>query len=91
MEPKKSKERSFSLELRSKSDLKSVSIPNGSRENVLVEGIIGELVQIRFTDGVVLEIMGRKGVLRIDVTEDEVKQSKMKEPAKGGETDDREN
>lgn len=91
MEPKKSKERFFSLELKSKSDLKSVSIPNGSRENVLVEGTIGELVQIGFTDGIVLAIMGEKGVLRIDVTEDEVTQSKTKEPAKGGETNDREN
>lgn len=85
MEPKKSKERFFSLELKSKSDLKSVSIPNGSRENVLVEGTIGELVQIGFTDGIVLAIIGEKGVLRIDVTEDEVTQSKTKEPAKGGE------
>ena len=90
MEPKTSKERSFSLELKSKSHLKSVSIPNGARENVLVEGTIGELIQIGFAEGIVLEIMGEKGVLRIDITEDEVTQSKKKEP-KGGETNGREN
>lgn len=91
MEPKTSRERFFSLELKSKSGLKSVSIPNGSRENVLVEGTIGELVQVGFNDGIVLEIMGEKGVLRIDVTEDEVTQSKTKELVKGGETNGREN
>lgn len=90
MEPKTSKERSFSLELKSKSHLKSVSIPNGTRENVLVEGTIGELIQIGFAEGIVLEIMGEKGVLRIDITEDEVTQSKKKEP-KGGETNGPEN
>lgn len=85
MEPKTSKERFFSLELKSKSDLKSVSIPNGARENVLVEGTIGELIQIGFAEGVVLEIMGKKGILRIDITEDEVTQDKTKEPTKGSE------
>ncbi len=83
MEPKTSKERFFSLELKSKSDLKSVSIPNGSRENVLVEGTIGRLIQVGFTEGVVLEVVGEKGVLRLDVTEDEVTQDKAKEPKKG--------
>ena len=95
MEPKTSKERFFSLELKSKSDLKSVCIPNGSRENVLVEGTIGELVQIRFADDMVLEIMGEKGVLRIDITEDEVAKNSASrvatEPIKGGETNGREN
>ena len=82
MEPKTIKERFFSLELKSKSDLKSISIPNGARENVLVEGTIGELVQIGFAEGIALEIMGEKGVLRIDITEDEVTQNRMKEPTK---------
>jgi len=85
MEPKTSKERFFSLELKSKSDLKSVSIPKEERENVLIEGTIGELIQIGFTEGVVLEIIGEKGVLRIDITEDEVTQNKTKKPARGSE------
>lgn len=79
MEPKTNKERFFSLELKSKLDLKSVCIPNGARENVLVEGTIGELIQIGFAEGIVLEIVGEKGVLRMDVTEDEVTQSKTKD------------
>ncbi len=85
MEPKTCKERFFSLELKSKSDLKSVSIPNGARENVLIEGTIGKLLQIGFAEGIVLEITGEKGVLRIDVNEDEVTQSKTRKPTKGSE------
>ena len=85
MELKTSKERFFSLELKSKLDLKSVCIPNEARENVLVEGTIGKLVQIGFAEGVVLEIRGEKGVLQIDITEDEVTQSKTKETAEGSE------
>ncbi len=78
MEP--SKERSFSLELKSKSNLKSVSIPNGASENVLVEGTIGKLIRIGFAEGIVLEIVGEKGVLRIDIKEDEATQSKARDP-----------
>ena len=85
MEPNTSRERVFSLELKSKADLKSVSIPNGARDNVLVEGTIGELVQIGFAEGIVLEILGDKGVLRIDVTEDEVTQSRTTGGTKGSE------
>lgn len=95
MEPKTSKERFFSLELKSKSDLKSVCIPNGSRENVLVEGTIGELVQIGFAEGIILEIVGEKGVLRIDISEDEITQSNasraVTEPTEGGERNGRKN
>lgn len=75
MDPKTSKERFFSVELKSKSDLRSVSVTNGSHEDVLVEGTIGELVQVGFTEGIVLEIVGEKGVLRIDVSEDEIARS----------------
>jgi hypothetical protein len=89
MEPKISKERFFSAELQSKSDLKSVTIHDGTRENVLVEGSIGELVHIVFTEGIILEIAGKKGVLRIDITEEEIAQRKtsstLTETSEGGE------
>lgn len=89
MKPKASKERFFSVELKSKSDLRNVSVTNGPRENVLVEGTIGELVQIGFTEGIILEIVGEKGVLRIDISEDEITQSNASntktKPTEGGE------
>ena len=40
---------------------------------MLLEGAIGELVQATFTEGIILEIMGKNGVLRVDLREDEIK------------------
>lgn len=48
----------------------------GGYENVLVEGTLGKLQHAAFTDGVVLEVMGDKGVLRINLTKDEIKEEK---------------
>jgi hypothetical protein len=69
----KSKERVFSVELKSKRNLKNVTLANGSSDSVLVEGTIGELVQASFAEGVILEVVGKNGVLRIDLGEDEIK------------------
>ena len=76
------KERFFSLELESKANLKSVTMPNGGLENVLIEGTIGYLRQATFVDGVVLEVLCDKGVLRINLTRDEIKEKKQEEEAK---------
>ena len=73
MQENSGKERFFSVELGSKSDLKSISLANGSPgENVLVEGTIGYLRRAGFAEGVLLEVVGSRGVLRINVTEDEI-------------------
>ena len=72
------KERSFSVELKSKASLKNVTLSNGNRENVLVEGTIGELQRAEFTEGIVLEVAGDKGILRINITPDEIKQKESR-------------
>lgn len=69
------KERVFSVELKSKRNLKNVTLENGSRGSVLVEGTIGELVQATFAEGIILEVIGKNGVLRIDLGEDEIKKT----------------
>jgi len=69
----KNKERVFSVELKSKRNLKNVTLTNGSSDSVLVEGTIGELVQATFAEGIILEVVGKKGILRIDLEEDEIK------------------
>jgi hypothetical protein len=66
------KERVFSVELKSKRNLKSVTLTNGSSDSVLVEGTIGKLVQASFAEGIILEIVGKKGVLRVDLGEEEI-------------------
>jgi hypothetical protein len=69
------KERVFSVELKSKRNLKSVTLTNGSSDSVLVEGTIGELVHATFAEGIILEVVGKNGVLRIDLGEDEIKKT----------------
>jgi hypothetical protein len=73
-------ERVFSIELKSKSDLKNVTLTNGSQNSVLLEGSIGELLQAVFAEGTILEVIGQRGTLRINLEESEL----MKQPKEGG-------
>lgn len=59
-------ERMFSIELRSKGDVKNVSLD--SDEKVLIEGSIGYLKRAHFLEGLVLELIGSNGELRVDLT-----------------------
>jgi hypothetical protein len=70
------KERVFTVELKSKRQLKNVTLTNGSADSVLVEGSIGEFVQATFVEGIVLEVIGRNGNLRLDLAQDEIKPAK---------------
>ena len=67
------KERFFSVELKSKVNLKNVTVRESGLENVLVEGTLGKLQHAEFADGVVLEVFGDKGVLRVNLTIDDIK------------------
>ena len=73
------KQRYFSVELKSKVDLKNVTLSNGGHESVLVEGTIGELRQAEFADGAVLVIVGEKGTLRVNLTREEIKKEQKQE------------
>jgi hypothetical protein len=67
--------RFFSVELKSKSDLKNVALTNGSSDSVLLEGTIGELIKAEFADGILLEVIGNNGVLRINLGEEEIQKT----------------
>jgi hypothetical protein len=62
----------FSIELKSKEYLKNIVISNRTGETVLVEGFLGELEELSFVEGAMLELRGSNGVLRIDLKEDEL-------------------
>ena len=72
-------ERFFSVELKSKVSLKNITLTNGGQENVLVEGSIGELQRAEFSEGIILEVVGDKGVLRINLSLDDIKQKEKQE------------
>jgi hypothetical protein len=67
--------RFFSVELKSKGNLKNVALPNGSSDSVLLEGTIGALIQAKFAEGIILEVIGKDGVLRVDLGEEEIKKT----------------
>jgi hypothetical protein len=67
----KKNERVFTLELRSKGDVKSVSLDGDQK--VSIEGTLGKLRRARFVDGTVLEVVGSKGELRVDLGPNDLK------------------
>jgi hypothetical protein len=62
----------FSIELKSKEYLKRVAIPTEAEDNLLIEGFLGELEEIDLVEGVMLEIKGANGILRMDLKEEEL-------------------
>ncbi len=76
------KERFFSVELKSKANLKNVTVSERSQENVLIEGTLGKLKQAEFDNGVVLVVFGDKGVLRVNLTIDDIKTAQSKPEVK---------
>ena len=65
-------EHAFSIEMKSKKHVKHISLSDESHEHVLFEGILGELEELSMVEGAVLEVKGTNGVLRIDLSKDEL-------------------
>ena len=65
---------SFSVELKSKKYVTSVSLSDQGREGVLFEGILGELKEIGMLEDAILFIIGSNGTLRVDLTEEELRE-----------------
>lgn len=77
-------EHSFSVELNSKDHVRLVSLDN-DRNETLIEGFLGELLELNFVEGALLEIKGSNGTLRIDLNDSDLKklfQHKQKEVLK---------
>ncbi len=78
----KKKEHSFSIEMDSRKNLSHVSLSDES-EGVLIKGKLGELKEISHEEGLMIEIIGELGTLRIDLTKDELRlMNKKKEAGK---------
>ena len=76
MQPAKT-ERFFSIELNSMNQIKTMSLANEERKDAaLIEGSIGTLKEATFTEGVLLEVVGSRGTLRLDIRYEEIKVSK---------------
>jgi len=62
----------FSIEIESKKHLTNVSISNKPHERVVIEGYLGELSEIEMIENVLIQFKGANGVLRIDLSKDEL-------------------
>jgi len=65
------KERVFTVELHSTSDVKNVIVENAA-QRVVMEGTIGALKHAEFVEDTVLELVGTRGVLRVDLTREDL-------------------
>ena len=63
----------FSVELKSKTHVRSISISNEAHDRVLFEGDLGELEEVTFIGDSMLEVKGTNGVLRVELGEDETR------------------
>ena len=70
-------EHSFSIQLKNRDHVKNVSL--GDETEVLFEGYLGELESLGLIEEAVVEIKGSNGVLRIDLTRDQLMQILQKE------------
>lgn len=62
-------EHAFSIELKSKQHFNSVNVGvNGSKDQVFIEGFLGELSELKLVEESMLEVSGRNGTLRLDVS-----------------------
>ena len=57
--------RMFTIELKSKSDVKNVSLDGD--EKIFIEGSLGSFQRAQFIEDLVLEVIGSNGELRIDL------------------------
>ena len=63
----------FSVELKRKNHVRSISISNSEREGVLLEGTIGDVEELDILDGAVLQIKGTHGTIMVDLCEDKLR------------------
>lgn len=70
---------SFSVEMSSSKYLGQVSISQDHVESVLFEGDLGRLEKLAMIEEAVLVVQGSNGVLRIDLSQDELKKLVLNE------------
>jgi hypothetical protein len=67
-------EHSFSVELKTESAVKRMSFLDQENGQVFFEGCLGKLTSINMVEGVMLEIEGDYGTLKLDITQKEIEQ-----------------
>jgi hypothetical protein len=72
MQAEEKSARFFSIELNSKHQIKTISLTEGQTQSTLIEGTLGDLIEATVTEGIILEVKGTKGTLRLDLQAAEI-------------------
>jgi hypothetical protein len=72
----------FSIELVSRDHLKCLILPIKNDAKVLIEGFLGDIEEIGIIEGLMLEINGSKGTLKMDLSEEEISKLLQENPGK---------
>ena len=69
----------FSIEIKSKKFVKSISVSDDPRNRVYFEGFLGDIEKLGFVNGRMLEIKGLNGTFRMDLSKEELRMICFKE------------
>ncbi len=72
MTRKRIEEHAFSIEMKSENCIKRMSFLDRENGHVFFEGFLGTLKSVSLVEDVMLEIEGCNGVLRLDITQQEL-------------------
>ncbi len=75
----KKEECAFSIVLSDRDAIKEITLRTGGREQAVICGSIGEILDVNFLEGVVLQIRGALGVMDIGITREALKRLAFKE------------
>jgi len=83
---RKTDEHSFSIEMKSEKDVRKMTFADKEDNHVFFEGFLGKLKSIIMVEGMMLQIEGINGTIRLDISKEELQNCfKSKSPleAKG--------
>jgi len=85
---KRKEDHSFSIELKSEDAVRKMSYLNDENGRIFFEGSLGELKNVNMVEGVMLEIEGSSGTLRLDINQRDMERCLIHKIAgqTGGET-----
>ena len=69
---KKIEEHAFSVEIKSERYVKRMSFLDKETDHFFFEGFLGTLQNVSLVEGLMLEIVGINGILRVDITQQEI-------------------
>ena len=71
--------------MKSEHCVKRMSFLDKENGKVFFEGFLGKLENVAMVEGVMLEIEGRNGILKLDITQQEMENCLNPKKARGGE------